>query len=129
MGGVRALVARRITGVVAAGGHRLVWVDQLGALGRIALGGQALERYSDEVGIADEPVAIGIGEAQGLGNQVERGGRAYSLGLEVEALEDIERFEQGDAARARRRRGDDREAAIASDQRPALDRPIGGEIG
>ena len=78
---------------------------------------QALDRVLHEVGIAERVVAVEVGMAHRLDLYVHRGRRVKAPFAERIALEDVEHLAQDHAARARRRRRDDLQAAVV-----ALDR-------
>ena len=75
----------------------------------------------DEIRIAEIHGAIAMHAAHGLDDEV----RARDLVdlREIEAVEDVQRIDQRDAARGRRRTRDDARAAIVADHRRRARRP------
>jgi len=80
---------------------------------------QRRRRNRDEVRIAEIRRAIREGQLHRLRQQVEARRRASAPGREVEALEDVERFDQRDTTGRRRRKRDHLEPTIAPAERLA----------
>src|SRR5690606_38839340 len=93
--------------------------------GVVGTGEQAL-RHLDEVRVAQVEGAIAIRAPHRLHHQV----RALHLVEPVQfpALQDLQHLRQGDAARRRRRRGDDLPAAVAEADRLALLDSVGRQF-
>ena len=94
----------------------------------IGLGGDALDRHLHEVRIAARLGAVGEGDLQHLGQQMERVHRAEAQLRDVVAFEDVQHLRDVHARRGGRRRADDLPAAIAAADRRALDHAVVGEV-
>ena len=112
---------RRVGGLDLVRRRRALAVD-LGAQRRgVALRHQARDRRLDEIRIAEQVRAVGVGVAHGLDHEMRR---LRIVGLEPEALQHVEHLEQHHAAGGRRRHRHDAQAAIAAAQHRALDRLV-----
>ena len=91
-----------------------------GALpGRVILRGQGRNRHLDESRIAEIAGAIGIGALHRLDHDMQRGRRALLHLTHRKTLQDIEGFQEHDAAGRRQRHRDDVKTAIAAAHRRA----------
>ena len=80
------------------------------------------------VGIAEVIGAVHVGAAIGLGDEVHGRGSAVAELGQVVAFEDVERAEQHDSARRRRRGADDGVVVEAADDGRALDDGVVGQV-
>ena len=103
-------------------------VDVGAALVGIGLGGDALDRHVDEGRIAARLGAVGEGDLQHLGQQMQRVHGAEAQALDVVAFEDVQHLGDVHARCRGRRRADDLPIAIAAADRRALDDAIVGEV-
>ena len=94
----------------------------------ISLRGQPRDRNLVEIRIAEVFGAVGIGELHRLGHDMDFLGRVLAEARQRKALENVEDFDDVDAARGRRRHRDDRMAAIGAADRHPLARAIGRQI-
>ncbi|MDT4878314.1 hypothetical protein FQZ97_1139040 [compost metagenome] len=96
---VFALRHPRIQRVQVRGRQDAVRPDQAGALIRKGLRGKAPGRNLAEIRVAHPADAIQLRQLHGLGEQMQRGGRAGAGAPEVEGLDDVQHLEQHDPAR------------------------------
>ncbi len=106
--------------------QRLVRTDARSLSGGIVLADELGHRRRHEIRIAQIHGTIPVGALHGRDDPVLARGRVDLL--EIDAGENIERVEQGDASGGRRRGGHDACSPVLADQRFALDDPIVGEI-
>ena len=95
-----AILERGVAGVIGAGGAG--GVDKPAPLGGVGLREQALQRNLGERRVGVELRAVLEGELLGLDQQVQGVGGAVAHLREVEAFEDVEHLERGDALRVGR---------------------------
>ena len=87
------------------------------------------EREVGEVGVAEVVGAIHVGAAKGFGEEVDLVGAAVGAEFgEVVATEDVEDFDEEDAAGAGWRRGEDLETVVAAGEGGALFDFVMGEV-
>ena len=101
---------------------RPLLVDQVAALGGVAVREQGLQRHPVEVRVREVGVPVREGEARGLEHEVERPGAVR--GEVAVALEDVERLAHRRAAARGRAHAPDVEAAVADAGGRALDRAV-----
>jgi hypothetical protein len=89
---------------------------------------QPLDRHVDEARVGEVAVAIVIRELLGLDHEVHRVGGEEGLLVQLERLQQVEHFENREALR-RRRRLDQRDAAVAADERLAPARVLRLQVG
>ncbi len=88
-----------------------------------------LEGEIVEIGVAEVVRTIHVGSAEGFGDDVDLGGAAVGTQFrEIVAGEDVEDFDEDDAAGGWRGRGDDVVAAIVAADGVALFYLVGGEV-
>ena len=103
-------------------------IDAGAPLVGVGLGGDALDRHLDESGIAAGFGAIGEGDLQDLGQQMDGVHRAEAESGHVVAFEDVQHLRDVHARGGGRRRTDDLPAAIAAANRRALDHVVAGKV-
>ncbi len=103
-------------------------VDRGAALGRVAAVGETRNRHVDERRIGGRGLAVGKGDLQHLGKQVQRVGGAESYAAHVESLQDFQHLHDMDPARGRRRRPDDFVVAVGAVNHCTVDDAIAAEV-
>ena len=120
----RGAGARRHPGFAFASGPGRV--DERRAEREVGGVEEAVHRNDREVGVGDVALAVGVGEAHGLGDQVRRRGRARRR--HVMAREQAENLQHRDAAGARRAHAANPVTAVDEAGGRALPRRVGGEV-
>ena len=120
--GVAAFVADVRTGTDRARRCRVRRVDRAAPLRGVILRGQLRHRHVHAIGIAKEPGAVGIRALHGLDHQEDL--LRVRLAGEIVAFEDVEHFDQGNAAGGRRRHRNEIVAAVGAAHRRAFDGAI-----
>ncbi len=108
--------------------HAFFGFHQQRAIAQVTRIDQTGRRNLYEIRVADVVVAVGIGEASRLREQVHRPARIRPYLRHVEALERAEDGQHGDAARTGRRHAADAMGAVAAADRFPRQRAIGREV-